>query len=177
MYAVFYPKKGRYNMVQQSNNSNMPVVCQYCGKTLKKGGTHGALCAKNIKAGYNQANRLALKSALAYATAPVGYITVAHLHTVCVANLVPVARMVKAIGGDGVTAQPAHAITAPVYVNGTRYVSGWLATKAGITAMLTNSYTGATVTTAQKAYYAYVLACQKAVLTGATMPKQPVAVV
>src|SRR5574340_1065776 len=149
------------------------VLCQYCGKPIKAG-THGALCAKNTKAGYTQTIRLQLKAALSYTTAPVGYVTVAQAHKVCTANLVPIPHLVKAIGGDGVTGKPLHAITAPVYVGNNRYISGWLITKAGITALQTYNFTNAPVQAWQTMYYNYVLACQTALLGGKPTPTKPV---
>lgn len=155
-------------------NSNTPiVVCQYCGKKLAKGGTHGALCKANIAKGFTQANRAALKQALSFSTIPVGFVTVAHLHTVCVANLLPVSKMVKAIGNDGVTGTIAHAITTPVYYNGTRYVNNWLTSKAGILAMQTGNYSTCKVTPLQLALYNYAVACQKAVLANTALPVKP----
>ena len=150
-----------------------PVLCAFCNKPIKAG-QHGALCAKNVKAGWQQGKRLALKAALSVSSIPAGYITIAALHKqVTSYNLLSVSRMVKLTGSDGVINTPAHAITTPVFYNGTRYVSGWLASKAGMLAMQAGNFSSASISAWQQAWYAYVQAAQQAALAGKAMPKQP----
>jgi hypothetical protein len=64
--------------------------------------------------------------------APEGYIKVADLHRICEKHSIPVARMVKAIGGDRSLKAPLDPRFTPIYVGATRYVSGWCATKEGL---------------------------------------------
>jgi hypothetical protein len=118
------------------------VFCTICGKPVKNG-TCGQLCTKKAAAGFTAQVKLAQKQALSLPQAPQGWVSIAQVHKTCVANLVPVAHLVKATGGDGVLYQPLHNIATPCYVNGTRYVHGWLNTKAGMVALATYNFTGA----------------------------------
>lgn len=164
------------NKVSASASTQTQTLCAYCGKKISQG-QHGALCAKNIAAGWAQNSRLALKAALSVSTVPTGYITIAALHKLCVAALVPVSRMVKATGSDGVINTPAHVVCTPVYYNGTRYIAPWLGTKAGLQAMQTGNYTAAPAPTAwQTAWHNYLLQAQTACKAGKPAPKQPVLV-
>lgn len=158
----------------KAGKAQAQALCQYCSKPVKAGSTHGALCAKNIKAGWQAGKRLALKQALSISTVPAGYISMAQLHKAVTSyNMLSVTRMVRLTGSDGVINTPAHAITTPVYHNGTRYLAGWLATKAGMLAMQAGNYANAPVTAWQVQWYAYVQACQSNILAGKQAPKQP----
>jgi len=155
--------------------ANKPqTLCTVCGKPLKvQGSTCGARCTTLQKQGYTVQKKLQLKACLSFSNAPAGYITIAKLHTVCVANYIPVSKMVKQSGSDGVTSPPAHPITTPVFVNGTRWLPGWLATKQGLQAIQSNNFANAPVQGWQKTYYNYVLACQTAILANKKPPVKP----
>lgn len=151
-----------------------PVLCAFCGKTIKAGATHGALCAKNAKAGYTPAKALVLKQAFCVNTLPTGYITMAQAHKACNQYNTPVSRLVHHTGGDGVKYPPSTAITTPVFYNGTRYLPAVFGTKAGVQCLFTGNFSSLPpATPAQIAWYNYVIACQQAVLAGKPLPKQP----
>ena len=122
------------------------AYCTVCGKPLTGNKTCGALCAKRQANGQTNVSIAQRKQALSANVPPVGYIKVAQLHVICANNFVPIARMVKCIGGDRAMYPVAHAICTPVYVNNTRWVNGWLGTKAGLQAMLTGNFSTAPTT-------------------------------
>lgn len=78
------------------------------------------------------------RKALQVATVPAGYIAVtATLNPACKAAGVSVmGQMVPAIGGDRNILPAVHPICNVVIVGRTRYVHGWLASKAGLAALL-----------------------------------------
>jgi len=114
------------------------TVCKVCGKTLTNPTTASAgighLCAKGLPA-----NRVVV------ASIPAGYITLANLGRTLRAQKATIAgltisKLVRAIGNDKGTAQPANPIAQPLYCNGQRYVNPWLGTKAGLQAIASNNW-------------------------------------
>lgn len=131
-----------------------PPTCQVCGKTLKN--------AKSIKAGIGHtcakvqalpqfATPAATQAHMAKHTAPAipkGYVKLATFKQIIPANAHKIAglnvnKLVKHIGSDRAKNPPTHPICKPVYVNGVRYVNGWLATQPGLQALATGNFSQA----------------------------------
>lgn len=159
----------------QAQPAQAQTFCTVCGKPVKNGKTCGALCASRLANGQTAAANANVKQALSVASVPAGYVSLTGIvNPACKAAYVPISHLVKFTGGDRVMGAVPHAVCLPVYYNGTRYIAGWLATKAGLQALQTGNFSAAPAPTAwQKAWYAYWQACVKAALTGAPMPQQP----
>ena len=122
--------------------------CSVCGKTLTRtaSGTCGALCAKRTASGVTGATLAKSKAKYTISATQASngkFISVAQLHKVCVANYVPVSKMLKSMGGDTASATPTNPIAQVFWCNGQRYVSAWLATKTGLAAMLAQNFSKA----------------------------------
>jgi hypothetical protein len=153
-------------------------VCAVCGKPLamrNAGKTCGALCANRLANGQTAQVCASAKAAFSMATVPTGYVSLTGIvNPACKAAFVPISHLVKFTGGDRVMGQIPHAVCVPVYVNGTRYVNGWLATKAGLQALQTGNFAQApTPTKWQAAMLAYQQNVVKALLAGKPVPTQP----
>jgi hypothetical protein len=92
----------------------------------------GDLCAHYDEMGITQEALMEHRKKMSATVAPEGYIKVADLHKICVKQGIPVARMVKAIGGDRSMKPVLEPRFRPVYVGQTRYVSGWCASKEAL---------------------------------------------
>ena len=125
-----------------------PPTCTICGKTLKKGKSItngvGHTCAQNAAA-KTPAQWQAHTAAHTATSIPKGYVKLATFKQIVPANAhkIPglnINKVVTCIGRDKAAKPPKHAICRPVYVNGIRYVNGWLATQPGLQAIATGNY-------------------------------------
>ena len=131
------------------SKATVPVatVCAVCGKHITRATTVtagiGHKCAQ-LQATYTPA-QLQAHYASVTGNVPQGYIPLATLDKTVKAkkHAIPgltISKMVKAIGGDRALNAPVHPICAPVYNGRQRWVNGWLATPAGLTAIATGNY-------------------------------------
>lgn len=99
-------------------------VCSVCGKPLtdpesvKRG--IGPQCFAN---GYTPESVAARMAELKSETVPEGWIKIAEMHTKLVGMGIPVARMVRAIGGDRAMEEPLNLDFVVKYVGRTRWIS------------------------------------------------------
>ena len=126
----------------------VPVVCNICGKPLKKGKSvnagMGTTCA------HNASKRTPAQWQAHYAkhtspTVPTGFVKLASFKPLIAGKKHAIAglnvnKLVKCIGRDKASNPPTHPICKPTYVNNVRYVNGWLATTAGLTAIATGNF-------------------------------------
>ena len=128
-----------------------PTTCTVCGKVLKnpksiKNGV-GHTCA-TVQAMPQFATPAAMQAHYAKHTAtaiPAGYVKLSTFKQIVPANAHKIAglnvnKVVTCIGRDRAKNPPKHPICTPTYVNGVRYVHGWLATPAGLQAIATGNW-------------------------------------
>jgi hypothetical protein len=110
--------------------------CQYCGKILIRDISieqeAGDYCSHLREEGKDTAFLMAHRATMTATEAPEGFIKVAQLHKICERNNVPVARMVKAIGGDRKLVSPIDPRFTPIYVGNARWVDPFCSTKEGL---------------------------------------------
>jgi hypothetical protein len=119
-------------------------VCEVCGKTLTREssveGAHGAYCASLLARGLTRARRVEIVQDLTREEVPVvedgpfagqAYVKVAALHKTLQREGIPVNRMVRAFGGDGVVNEPLHPLFTPVYCGNSRWLHPWCASPEG----------------------------------------------
>ena len=121
------------------------AVCKVCGKpltgiTAQTSGV-GGCCSKIVALRATGVTQW--QYAIAMPTPPTGWLKMAQLHVICVANHTPVSHMVRASGSDRCMRPPMAQIATVVVVNGVRYCHPWLATKQGQLALQTYNFTNA----------------------------------
>ena len=133
------------NTTQGNTPQAQPIVCNICGKPLKRQGSinvgHGKRCQFVAQLGNGVRNKLWV------ASVPNGYIKVAQLHKIIVQNKakypgISVSKMVKCMGTDKGCLPPHNPIAQPYYLitNSHRYVHPWLATPQGLQAIQTGNW-------------------------------------
>jgi hypothetical protein len=110
--------------------------CHRCGKLLIRDKSieqeAGDLCAHLDAEGITPEALMAHRATMSATVPPEGYIKVADLHKICVKHGIPVARMVKAIGGDRSRGPILEPRFTPVYVGQTRWLDPWCSSKEAL---------------------------------------------
>ncbi len=110
--------------------------CHRCGKLLVRDKSieqeAGDLCAHFDEAGITPETLMAHRATMTATVPPEGFIKVADLHKICVKHGIPVARMVKAIGGDRSLNPVLEPRFTPIYVGQTRWLDPWCASKEAL---------------------------------------------
>ena len=116
--------------------TNEFVKCQHCGKKVTREEAveleSGSYCQHLRDAGYTTESLAAHRASLTVEEIPDGWIKVAALHKKLQKEGIPVARMVRAFGGDRALDGPLHPKFKVVYVGRARYLDPWCASSEGL---------------------------------------------
>lgn len=121
--------------IQAEGGKAEVVKCIYCGKILIRDASieqeSGDLCHQ-LRQRYSEEDLRNQRQALSGTEVPEGWIKVAALHKICVREGIPVARMVKAIGGDRGLGEYLDPRFKPLYVGNCRWLDPWCASKEAL---------------------------------------------
>lgn len=111
--------------------------CLRCGKTLIKDTSieneQGDYCNHLFnELGYTTEALAAHRAAMSSTEVPEDWVKVAALHKICVREGIPVASMVKAMGGDRALGTPLNEMWVPLYVGNARWLDPFCATPEGL---------------------------------------------